>query len=152
MMILKYITLFLCLLVLGCTSTEDRLSTNNDNVSVNEKFTKKSAESIPYWVSSPPNNTVSSCVKVKGDDTYTAKIIVLAKAKAELLTSRKVEIESEVTITEKHSRVEEESTSNREYHSNLKLTSSGSVDHKHGVIKEEQIYINKQKYMCILFG
>ena len=152
MMILRNITLLLCLMILGCASSEERLSTNNDNVPVNEELLGKSAESIPNWVSSPPSNTVSSCVKVKGDDTYTAKIIVLAKAKAELLTSRKVEIESEITITEKHSRAEEESTSNSEYHSNLKLKSSGSVDHKHRVIKEEQIYINKQKNICILFG
>tara|TARA_B100001059_G_scaffold234528_1_gene277349 strand:+ start:782 stop:1237 length:456 start_codon:yes stop_codon:yes gene_type:complete len=151
-MIFKNITLFLCLLILGCTSTEERISTNNANVLVSKEFTGKSTESIPNWLSSPPNNTVSSCVKIKGNDTYTAKIIVLAKAKAELLTSRMVDIESEVIITEKHSRVEGESTNNSEYHSNLKLKSSGSIGHKHGVIKEEQLYINKQKNICILFG
>lgn len=151
-MIVRYfIIISLYILLIGCTSApskQSELYINKGSI----KNKQENIEKLPDWLSSSPNGYVSACVKVKGNDIYTAKIIVRAKAKAELLSTREVNIESEISITQTSSTLNKQSIDSADFKSKMNLKTSGNIDHTYKVIKEEVVFINKVRHLCVLFG
>lgn len=111
---------------------------------------------MPEWLLSPPEHTVSACVKVKGDDLHTAKTIVVAKAKAALLSNQKVDVQARSmlskTQTETTTEVDRSANDSMRYRSDIKLSTSGSIDYTYTVIEEAQVQLNQQNNLCVLFG
>jgi len=111
-----------------------------------------SRPSLPDWLLAPPENTVTACVKVKGNDLHTAKTIVVAKAQAALLSSRKVALQSRTMLSQQQHQTGAESTETLDYNQQIQLQSSGNVDHTHQVLKEAEVDLNQEKNLCVLFG
>ncbi|PTC00847.1 hypothetical protein C9975_05250 [Thalassospira xiamenensis] len=107
---------------------------------------------LPDWLLAPPENTVTACAKVKGNDLHTAKTIVVAKAQAALLSSRKVAVQSRTMLSQQQRQTGAESTETLDYNNQIHLQSSGNVDHTHQVLKEAEVDLNQEKNLCVLFG